>query len=184
MAKQNDITTTVLNIGIIAAVVAGIWFLVKYLREHGLHFGDGSGGNGTAPGNKGTGGSVLDDGHKLGNKLSLAYQDTLLNPTLQKRFGYELALADEQAKKYWTKAGTNVIINKVLKAVNKLDDQQFAAAITEWKKIGGWKSFYDTQLVGAKIYTGEHSNFLVRYQRITGNPAVAGYYKTALMAAI
>jgi hypothetical protein len=167
MARSNDIADKVLNIGIVAGVVIGLVFLYKFFKNQ---FGGGGGPGG--PANKPSAGNPA--GGSMFDRLDAAYHKDILEPGKETRIAYELEAANIAALQYWNKPGSNIVINKVLKAVNKLNDVDFMAAVTKWLSLTKEKDFYKTTLVGAKIYTAGHSDFLVRYERLSGNPATSG----------
>jgi len=181
-AKSNDIADKVLNIGIVVAVIAGLWFLFKYLKN-ALGGGDTlfGGANSPSSGSGNQPGIDLELKH-LGDRIAAAVNKNIINPTKATRMAIELEVANKAALKYWNKAGTNIVINKTLKAVNALPDNEFLDAVNKWLKIEN-KDFYDTTLVGAQIYTMNHSNFLLRYQALTGKVNYSPKEKEALKAA-
>lgn len=177
MAKKNSLPDWVFKFGIVVAIIIVIWFVIKYLRDHGLHFGDGSGGSGILP----TGGSgkkrlLPAKGTNVLDKLNTALRDEVLNPSKTYRIGLELELANREAKRYLSQGNKavlkNSIINKTLTAANKLNDKEFSEAIRAWQNIDGFKDVLDTPLAQAPILTPGHSSFLTRYSRLTGKLAI------------
>lgn len=165
MAKSNDIADKVLNIGIVVAVIVGLVYLLRFFKASGgdTLFGSSkipSSGSGDKPGTEGGLSAIF-------NKLDAEYKEHIANPTKGTRIALQLEAADVSAKMFWNKPGSNIVINKTLKAVNALPDNEYMDAVTKWLKLAG-KDFYDTTLVGAKITTDSHSQFLLRYEALTG----------------
>lgn len=170
MAQQNDIAGKVLNLGIIAGVVVGLYFLYKWLSGH---IGNGGGdtlfggspvpstGNGNNPG-------IVQQIKTVADKISDSYKKEIGHPTHIAVVGYQLQLANRSAKVYKSKPGTNIVINKALKAVNALSDTDFMAAIAEWQKHDKFKDVYDTELAGNQVSSAARSIFLTRYGKLTG----------------
>lgn len=170
MAKSNDITDKVLSLGIIAGVVIGLWVLYKWVKNHldgnggDTWFGaskEPSAGNGTNPG-------IPAPVKNIGQTISDAYKKEIGHPSKIIAYAYGLELANKSAKKYRNKPGSDVVINKALKAVNSLPDADFMAVINEWQRIDKFKEVLDTDLASAKILTNARSLFLTRYGRLTG----------------
>jgi hypothetical protein len=184
MAKQPDYTGALINLGIFAGIALAVWFGYKWLKNHGSSIFGGLGtnetiGTGSDPGGipsfeelltKASNGSVS-------AKMALAYKKKMTPQTKASAVAYELSAANRQAAKFEHKAGTNVIINKALKAANALSDVDFMSSIREWQQLDKFDDFYSTHLAGAKITVQARSTFIGRFAKISGS--VAGAFKAA-----
>lgn len=167
-AKQNDILYKALNIGIIAAVIVGIWFLYKWFKNHHGGLGDTLFGSAKQP-SSGDGHSDNNGGPSdLVTRIAKKAEADLKNAPHTLVVGIQLDRANKSAKQFDKKQGTNVIINKAIKAANDLSDKDFLLAVKGWLALGDIPEFYDTPLATNVTNTANHSIFLTRYGVLTG----------------
>lgn len=169
-AKQNEMAYTALNIGIVAAILVGLYFLYKWIKNH-LPGGNGGNlfggpgkeqtyGNGNGPHNAGSGDLLT----RLADKAKTDLKSVPHNLIV----AIQLKNANAQAAKFGNKQGTNIVINKALKAVNALSDTNFLIAIKEWQALDNVKEVYDSPLALNVTSTATSSIFLSRYGQLTG----------------
>lgn len=180
MAKSPDYTGTAINIGIIAGVAIALWFLYKWFKGHvGGNGGTLFGGSGTTPGGAGGTGNVnalwdkvLQNAglkNNVATKMAVAYHHDITNPPKVTAVAFQLQAANLQAKKFYNKTGTNVVINKALKSAKDLNDTDFMSAIRVWLTKEHQPDFWKTSLAGAQINNPAHGIFLERFRRITSD---------------
>lgn len=166
-AKQNDIAYKVLNIGIVVAVIAVIWFLYKWFKNHHGGKGDTLFGSAKQPssgdGHNDNNGGVSD----LVTRLAKKAEDDVRNAPHTLVVGIQLDRANKEAKKFDKKQGTNIMINKAIKAANDLSDKDFLLAVKGWMALGDIDEFYDSPLALNVTNTANHSIFLTRYGVLT-----------------
>lgn len=157
MAKNNEIAYKALNIGIVAAVIIGIYFLYTWLKKKAEANTDNNGGMDKVK--PGTGDLLTRLADKAADDMKNVPHDLIVAIQLKK--------ANQQAAKFSTKKGTNIIINKALKEVNALPDGHFIIAVKEWQALDNIDRVFDSPLA-LYVSTPAISVFLTRYGQLIG----------------
>lgn len=159
---------TALNIGIFVAVVIGLYFLYKWVVNHvGGHGGTLFGGKGTHR-TFGNGSGMNNAGATVADKIEGAFNESIFQPAHHIIVATQLSMANKAAAKYRNKPGTDIVINKALKAALDLPDSEFLKVIKEWLAIDNLGNIYNSDLAGAKITASTRSAFLSRYSQLLG----------------